>query len=290
MICGDLTDAKDNHSAELVNRVVNAIRLLKVDAIKILVGNHDWLKEGQEYFRFLNVLPNVQYINRPTEDPDVKGIPTFYLPYSKNPARDWAGMDFSHYDLLFLHQTVKGAITSNGQEMDGEEMPALNAAKVYSGDIHVPQKCGPVEYIGSPYHVHFGDAFKPRCVLLERGGRAVDLHFETISRVAITVNSIAELRRQDLRAGDQVKVTVELAEAERHDWAKIKREALELLKKRGVEVHGLKLMVRKPANQRQERAKRATLALSPAEIVSRFIEAEELGGEALAAALEVIEQ
>ena len=289
MICGDLTDAKDNHSAELVNRVVKSIARLPVAQIKILVGNHDWLKEGHEFFKFLSVLPNVQYIAQPAEDNDVKGVPTYYLPYSKNPAKDWQGLDFSHYNYLFMHQTVRGAITSNGQEMEGEVMPELNAGKVYSGDIHVPQKCGDVEYIGSPYHVHFGDAFKPRCVLLEKGGRAIDLHFKTISRLAITVTSLKQLLRHDFREGDQVKVNVELSEAEKHDWAKIKREALAFLKKQGVEVHGIKLTVRKASRRLLAPSNDQDPAYSPAEAVARFVEAEELGGEALDAALEILE-
>lgn len=291
MILGDLTDAKDHHSAELVNRIVANIKRLPVDRINILVGNHDWLKEGQEFFKFLSVLPNVSYYNKPGEDQDVTpGRPSaYFLPYSKNPAKDWAGLDFSHYSYLFMHQTVAGAITSNGQEMEGEVLPVLNAGKVYSGDIHVPQKCGVVEYVGSPYHVRFGDDFKPRCVLLEKGGHPVDLHFQTISRRAVTVTSLKQLTRMDFRQGDQVKLNVELSESEKHDWSKIKREALSFLKSQQVEVHGIKLTVRKAARRLVAELKDGTPTYSPAETIARFIEAEELGGEALDAALEILE-
>lgn len=289
MILGDLTDSKDNHSAELVNRIVHHIKRLPVADIKILVGNHDWLKAGQEFFRFLSVLPNVQYITKPSEDADVKGPSAFYLPYSKNPAKDWQGLDFSHYDYLFMHQTRPGAVASNGQEMEGEELPELNAAKVYSGDIHVPQICGPIEYVGSPYHVHFGDAFKPRCVLLEKGGRPIDLYFETISRVALKVKSFKELTRTKLRSGDQIKLTFELREAEQHDWLKIKREALALLKDIGVIVQGLKLTVAKTSRRTLYTSNGSIPTYSPVEAVTRFVEAEELGGEAYQTAMEILE-
>ncbi len=288
IILGDLTDSKDRHSAALVNRVVQAIKKLQVPAIKILVGNHDWLKAGQEFFKFLNVLPNVEYIFKPSEDQDIGGPSAYYLPYSKNPAKDWAGLDFSHYDYLFMHQTRPGAVSSNGQAMEGEPLPTLNAGKVYSGDIHVPQVCGPITYVGSPYQVHFGDDFKPRCILLEHGGREVDLHFETISRRAVTVSSLRQLRRQDFRRGDQVKLTVELSESEKHDWQKIKREALAILKAADVEVHGMKLSV-KAGGTRLVAAKAGGPVLSPRDVVQRFIDAEELGGETYDAALEVIE-
>jgi len=294
MILGDLTDAKDNHSAELVNRIVfNITRLLRDLPgleIKILVGNHDWLKQGQEYFRFLNNIKGVQYITKPTEDPDTKGPSAFYLPYSKSPAKDWAGLDFSHYEFLFMHQTIKGSVSSNGQEMEGEDLPDLSAAgKIYSGDIHVPQIINGIEYVGSPYHVHFGDAFKPRCVLLERGGRPVDLHFETISRVTVQVKSMRELKKLSLKAGDQVKLRIELTEAEKHDWSRMRRLATDWLKAEKVEVCGVELVVDKSDRRLVAGEPGATPEHSPAESVERFITAEELGGEALITALEVIE-
>lgn len=292
---GDLTNAKDNHSAILTNRIPFEVKKTSVTMlecgrkpdIKILVGNHDWLLNGQEFFRFLNLIPGVQFITSPTEDEDVSGEPTFYLPYSKSPRKDWEGLDLSHYRWVFMHQTIKGARSSNGQEMEGEDLPDLSApGKIYSGDIHVPQVIGPIEYVGSPYHVHFGDSFKPRCVLLERGGRAVDLHFQTISRVTevVTPNT---LRKLDMRKGDQVKLRVELHESEKHDWARIRREAIEKLTKQGVEVQGVELILKKSTRRTLNEDRKVNH--SPSDAVHRFVMDEELGGEALDAALEIIE-
>jgi len=295
LILGDLTDAKDNHSAELTNRVVKAIKGFPDHIqINILVGNHDWLKAGHEFFRFLNVIPNVKFITSPQEDQEVGGGPrsvsAFYLPYSKNPIKDWEGLDFSHYDYLFMHQTISGAISSNGQEMEGEALPPLNAAKVYSGDIHVPQIIKGVEYVGSPYHVHFGDAFKPRAVLIDADRKAHDLPFETISRITLKVSSLRDLRRKRFNPGDQVKLRVELSEAEKHDWSRIRREAVAILRESEVVVAGVELIVSKvnrriSLDETTSRPQRVT----PAASVSRFVEAEELGGEALDVALEIVE-
>ena len=190
LILGDLTDQKDRHSSELVNKIVKHLNELPIDDVKILCGNHDWLVRGQEFFRFLNSFPHLQFITSPWEDDDVHGESAFFLPYSKNPVEDWKGMDFSHYSWLFMHQTIKGAVASNGQVMDGETLPPLNAAQVYSGDIHVPQVISGVTYVGSPMAIHFGDNFKPRAILLDRNGVEHDLHFETIKRVVIKVTSL----------------------------------------------------------------------------------------------------
>lgn len=257
--------------------------------IVILTGNHDWLKAGQEYFRFLNAFPNVEFITEPTEDRETTGPLAYFLPYSKSPAKDWQNLDFSHYDYLFMHQTVSGSISSNGQIMDGDPLPPLNAGKVYSGDIHVPQVIKGVEYVGSPYHVHFGDEFKPRAVLIERNRNAVDLHFETIRRVTIKVAGLRELRKLKFRSGDQVKLRVELSEAEAHDWSRIRREAAAILREAEVVIAGIELIVVKVNRRISLRESRKRQALSPADSILRFVETEELGAEALDAAMEIIE-
>lgn len=289
LVLGDVTDAKDAHRSALVNRVVSSFSSLRIDDITILAGNHDWLKQGEEFFRFLNLLPNIKFITQPYEDFTKGGPLAYFLPYSKNPYKDWSGMDFSHYDLLFMHQTIKGAVASNGQEMDGEELPDFSGPRVYSGDIHVPQTIGGLTYVGSPYHVHFGDNFKPRAILLDRNGVEHDLHFETIKRVVIKATSLQELRRKRLRAGDQVKLRVELSEAEKHQWHRIRREAVEYLEACQVSVHGVELIVAK-ANKRVEVGGRQGRALlSPQELITRFVDREELGANILDAALDIME-
>lgn len=299
LILGDLTDSKDFHPSELVNRIVLSITDLQRDCpglvIRILTGNHDWLKDSQEYFRFLNVLGGVTFITDPWECPDVKGPSAMFLPYTKTPLKDWSGMDFSHYDYLFMHQTVRGAISSNGQEMEGEELPKLNAAKVYSGDIHVPQivktEMGTVEYVGSPYHVHFGDNFKPRAVLLEKGGRAVDLHFKTIKRVAVKAEGIDDLVKGLLftKKGDHIKVTLKLAEADKHEWPRIRREVTEILRASECEVHGLKLEVVRGGARLTADAP-TSRQFSPEQSVLRFVERESLTPDAFDVAMEIVDE
>lgn len=288
-ILGDLTDAKDYHPAELTNRLVSQLKACAavVDQVNVLMGNHDYLKGGHAYFEFLSEFPRIKFITKPCEDA-ISGPAAMFLPHTKTPSKDWAGMDFSHYQYLFLHQTISGAIASNGEKMEGELLPDLNAMKVYSGDIHVPQIIGPVEYVGSPYHVHFGDSFKPRCVLLDRAGKPIDLHFETISRRSLKVTSLRELRECNLQAGDQVKVTIQLSEADKHRWHEIRRNAVQWLRAQEIDLHGISLEMKKQRRRligTQQEDKRR----SPADLVLSFVEGEELGGDALDVGLEILE-
>jgi hypothetical protein len=175
--------------------------------------------------------------------------------------------------------------------MDGEDLPPLNAGKVYSGDIHVPQIIGGVEYVGSPYHVHFGDAFTPRCVLLERGGNPVNLYFKTLQRVTLAVQDrlvAGDLTRAKLRKGDQVKLRIKMSEADKHSWSKTRREAVALLRDYEIIIAGVELIVEKTERSLADGGERKRI-YTPEQTITRFVEAEELGPLAYELGMRVIE-
>ena len=153
-----------------------------------------------------------------------------------------------------------------------------------------PQVIGDLEYVGSPYHVHFGDKFKPRCVLIDRRNRPVDLHFKTISRLALQATSLAQVRAFDLKAGDQVKLTLKLDQSDAHSWARLRREAMAVLADRKVEVHDLRLEVIRSqrwlaANTARQRDRGI---LSDPDAVRRFVERDDLGADLYDAGLEAM--
>lgn len=287
-ILGDITDAKDKHAASLVNKVAEGVCSIDCERVNILAGNHDWLQKGEEFFRFLNMVSGIRFITSPWEDSHKQHL-AMYLPYSKNPVKDWSCFhDFSHYEFLFMHQTVKGSIASNGQAMEGEALPKLDAARVYSGDIHVPQTINGVTYIGSPYHVHFGDNFTPRVLLLDKYGKEHWLHFPAPRRIAVRAKNVGDIRRMQLDEGDQVKVRMQLDDTDKHNWLRIKRDVVNNLEGRGVLVSGVELEVRKTMTRIQADA-HAT-ALTPQQAVQKYVDSEDLGGMTLDAAFDVIEE
>jgi DNA repair exonuclease SbcCD nuclease subunit len=292
LMLGDLTDAKDYHPSSLTNRLVDAVAALSwlgAD-VWVLMGNHDYLRKGHAYFSFLKHLPNVRFVTEMTEvTDDGKGPSAMMLPHTKDPAGEWAGLDFTHYDLLFMHQTVSGAVASNGQEMRGEPLPWLQSRKVWSGDIHVPQVIGAVEYVGSPYHVHFGDAFTPRCVLLDRRGRPEDLHYPTIKRHMLRFLPGDESAIRHVRPGDQVKAVIELAPSERHEWRRVQREVMAMLKGAGADVHELRLESASAPKGPTPCSGGHVTALSDDEALLAFVEARGLGVDAHEAGLETMQ-
>ena len=68
------------------------------------------------------------------------------------------------------------------------------SAKVFAGDIHIPQEINSVFYIGSPYPVHFGDHFKG-CGVLLQGTKAVRIFRDTLRKESIKISSLKELQK-----------------------------------------------------------------------------------------------
>lgn len=250
-ILGDLTENKDYHSARLVNRIVdNMLKLYRqggLHKIWILRGNHDGLDPRCAFFRFLGNYPCISYVDTPylfpTHDKQV-----LLLPHTTEPEVVWKDCGMRQADLVFMHATVHGARGENGFELRGVSMGLLRdaaRAKIYSGDVHVPQKIGPVEYVGAPYPVRFGDAFKGRAILLEDYSKATSIPAPSIQRLVITLdpsdNSMVIRGGDDAYAGDQAKFRVKLAPQDYLDWAKLKDQVVSLCKDVGLELCGLEL-------------------------------------------------
>jgi len=222
-ILGDLTDAKDFHSSALVNMVVQALTGLveyaDLTCINILRGNHDSATDPEwPYFRFLNEIPSVAFIHELTQD----GV-ALWLPHTRD-ANDWKWLNMRKFTEVFAHATVSGAVAENEQVLEGIPLSVFKGAgKVWSGDIHVPQTRGNVEYIGAPYPIRFGDKFKPRVVWIDDDGKPHDLHYPCLRRWMIEARDDRDLVGFAVRRGDQVKVRVPLARSEYGQWKEAKQ-------------------------------------------------------------------
>jgi hypothetical protein len=177
-ILGDLTEEKDRHSAKLVNQIVGELGdIAAVMPLLMLMGNHDYRNEGHPFFAFTRHIPNVAWVDKVSTSIELpeefRAIfdGCLFLPHTLDYERDWAGVDFQDFRFIFAHNTFAGAI-SNGRALDG--VPAgifPDNARVLSGDIHTPQKIGPVTYIGAPYTIDFGDDYDPRLMMVQDRSR-----------------------------------------------------------------------------------------------------------------------
>lgn len=278
-ILGDLTDQKDNHASKLVNAVADSLeQLAEAVEVFILPGNHDSIDINCPFFRFLNKIDNVTFVTEVSHFEGQEDI--LFLPFTRNPTETWKDIDFNTLkaNYVFMHQTMDGAKASNGQLMDGLSRKIFKGFKgtIISGDIHVPQIVGPVLYVGSPYHVHFGDHFTPRVLLLNDGVMA-EIHFDAPRKLTYEISDPEELLELDFTPNDQLKVRLKLRASELADWSTLKHQVEDICKKRNVYLHAVELL-----KVDQKSLKKSQLSipigLSSMEAFTKFCKKENIQG------------
>ena len=224
VILGDLTDRKDRHSSELVNRLIQELSALAdKNDITILMGNHDRPINGRPFWQFLDRI-NSRSLRFVTKPLDRAGGSELYLPYAANPAEEWAQVKLSGRKVIFIHQTVTGAIGNNGHELENKKMVSFpRGVRVYAGDIHVPQKVGPVTYVGAPYPIKFGDDYPCRILSLDsRYGIAQEHLLTPPAKRILRISSLEELGRITINPSDKLRVFYSLPIAHLESWPDIK--------------------------------------------------------------------
>lgn len=241
-ILGDLTVAKDRHTAKLVNRFCRALVDMKVGKIIILKANHDYVDENSPFFKFISLVPKVIFVDEPFQWGDY-----LFLPHTRNWEEDWKPYIklWNNYKIIFTHQTYTGAKAENGQALRGIPPSVFKGyrGQVISGDVHVPQRLSRrLLYVGAPYRIRFGDAYNPRVLLVRNQGRELsNLTFVAISREVAVIRNLQELQAHDYNSGDQVKIKVRLKRSEFPDWPNLRRQIKRLAKQRGWELCGLSM-------------------------------------------------
>ena len=180
LVClGDITDAKDRHSAKLVRDVVEFFCRLssQIPRVEVIFGNHDYADPKYPFFMFLQLAmgssSGVTFYSRPTLSDD-----RLYLPHIENSVfpetmeKFAAENDLSAVSWVFTHQCYAGS-KFFGKELGGVDPQALlkhipEMASVFAGDIHSPQTLADrIEYVGAPYHTSFGCEYDGRCLLVD---------------------------------------------------------------------------------------------------------------------------
>lgn len=255
LLLGDLTDAKDKHSAALTNRMVQGLHdLAQVVQVIIIRGNHDYIDENEPFFGFVNAVysdtsNNIRFLTKPTMIQFSSMGEALFLPNTRDYKKDWETLYTNQTKYIFTHQTYDGCLTENGTKLEGIP-PSFFAGfrgQVWSGDIHKPQKVGKnIEYVGAPYRCRFGDDYKPRVVLLNDNGTHKDLHFPTKNKVLVRLGPSDSLRDsavvETLYAGDQIKVRVELSRARYAEWPKVRAQIVQQAAELGLELTGPELV------------------------------------------------
>lgn len=267
LLCGDVCDAKDQHTAWLVNRLVAELRKLREATgaeIVWLKGNHDYIDPETPFFGFIDAIEGLRYVVRPTVA-DLGDFRCGLVPHSHDwheqaswrrsfPLRPVSGP----YDLLFAHQTFKGALASNGDRMDGVPLATVAAdtvgCLVVSGDIHVPQIVGNVTYVGSPHAINFGDDFEGRVLLVTPD------RIKPVPNKAAVARHMIKLRASEIRGKwieklyerDHCKVQLTVEQRDSPDIPDMRQEIRERIAGAGAECFGIDVsLIRRRSDRRR---------------------------------------
>lgn len=276
-LAGDLCDAKDRHSATLVNQVVAGLTSLE-PPVYIDRGNHDYRDPSNPFFNFLNHIDGLEFVIEPKV---VKhGLRMGIIPHYREQDEfdDAARRLVSGSDAFLVHQTFEGAIAETGARLNGLSASLVRSfdlpGGVIAGDVHMPQTAPPVTYLGCPYHVRFGDDYTPRCLLIDEKGKQSNLYFDAPFKWSLKITDKVDIENNErLHAGDQVKLTVELTREEAVDWKQIKAGVLAICKERQLDVYGVKMEV---LTSNKPTIKRAVNAGSKTDVFKQFASAEKL--------------
>lgn len=250
-ILGDIFDKKDKHSSALLNKLVGYLKEIKdFIPITILQGNHDYFKDP--YNAFLKVLGEIEGITWIDEPCLLEEFNAWFLPHSRQPEDDWNHLKIyleqNNIDFVFMHQSVIGSKTESHYELTEGLSPSYFenvSAKIISGDIHVPQIVGKVNYIGMQYPKNYGDDFQPRMLFIDNNYLKWIL-LKTINKHSINIevtvdDNIEKVLKSVLQENDQCIVNLLLSNSELSNWAHYKEITKQVCKDLKVYLHEVKM-------------------------------------------------
>ena len=293
LVLGDVTEVKEGHRAGLVNTIVDGFAALaEVAQVYVLRGNHDYVAEDVPFFKFLSRVPRVRWINEPMSL-RLRGLGScLLLPHSRNPVAEWAGINM-RVDWIFTHQTFEGSDAGGGHKLSGISRSIFpKGASIVSGDVHLPQQLGAVTYVGAPYHVTFGDEYKPRVLLIDEG-KMRSVPTKGPQKCLMTVSGRDPLGALDIkhplmRRGDMIKVRIELPAGAEISRVQARQRAREWAATAGVELQAIQIIA--PTTGPAKIAAQARGRAPDSDLVRGYAKKMKKGELTLAAGLKIAEE
>lgn len=290
-ILGDVFDKKDRHPATIVNRLARILMEIANNVpITILQGNHDYLKPEHPFLSFLDHLPNIRWLDQPTEL-DFGGLHTLWLPHSRNPVEEWTPIlkQDVKWDMVFMHQSVIGCKVSNFYEMNnGLDLKWLEDqvhCPIVSGDIHVPQIIRSLTYVGTQHPVSFGDDYECRALILtttsNKNVKVKTWELESwpvsgIKRHSLAISSLDELKELKnngiIKEHDHIKIKIVLTSEQLSKWSTLKEIVTNWCEYHKIKLFDIKLEKVLLGETEQERVSNPSfIPVHPTQTFQRFL-------------------
>lgn len=283
LVLGDITDRKDRHAGNLLNRLVHALKDLSNDAgvvITILMGNHDAPLNGTPYWTFLNEGP-IHYITEPTI---LSGI--LLLPFSANPAAEWADLDFNKCAVM-MHQTLAGSLVDGDRKIEYAPHPLPlfpRGVPIYSGDVHRPQSIGGVTYVGAPHPVRFSETWENRVLVIKKNDfkNPHQVNIRSIRRAILDISSSDQLKSLRFGTNDQLKIRYMLTAGKMAEWPKEEQAIRDWAAKKGIVLASVEATLQEELTLDSKPKASAMELMRPDEVIRQFGESEKLSEDVIA--------
>ena len=278
-ILGDLTTNKDKHPSKLVNRLVKELlKLTKfVNEIVILRGNHDYKDENTPFFGFLSEIPKIKFINEITLYNNHLFVPHIDNIHDEN-KQIIQKLIQQNPKYVFMHGKVKNAILENGYKdetgLDINELFKNYNGTVISGDIHNPQVIGNLTYVGSPYHIHFGDIYDGRMLVLKEDGLH-NIRVNSIRKLKIELTSnIDDIDNYTIKENDLLKVIFNLNRSELYLYDKLKQQLKKLCSEKNYYIHSIDFKIKDNVGVQNQISNIDKKGYDEVEILNEFLDKE----------------
>lgn len=208
---GDLTEKTNNHSAVLVNRIIDCLQ--KLPPMILLKGNHDYVDPKTPFFRFISLYKDKLIYNKQTILDN-----NLFIPHGVS-LDEVSLYDLSYFNYIFVHEDFKGSTYENGVPSPSKkDISLFNSALVFSGHIHKPQQIGNLTYVGSPYPIKFCDEdWQYRMYILD-SDTVETIYNDYPYRLNFRVSDIEEFKLKietmKLQPSDQMKVIFQIKESD----------------------------------------------------------------------------
>ena len=140
---------------DLLNKMIRYFKTKWYIRTIMIPGNHDWYdssetEHGLEAFQGIN---NITVLNKITEEDQ-----QLFMPYCKDLTKIERAIQQTDAKVAFGHLDILGAKMNNTRVSTKGLKHSIFGIPVYTGHYHTPSRHGKVQYIGSPYQVHLGEA------------------------------------------------------------------------------------------------------------------------------------
>lgn len=297
IILGDILDKKDKHSSYLINQVCQELNFLthtqNVD-ITILKGNHDYVDPDEPFLKFLGYMPKITFVRYP-EEIEIEDKLCLFLPHSSQPEVDWQTVNFKQkYDMIFMHQDFVGAKVHEFYSMDKgltEKHPIFSQkTSIYSGHIHIPQYLfdNRVMYIGSPYHINFGDTYNGRIVIPGTG--SIETNLNKKHKIVIYDFDKFLNTSLDVKEHDQCKFIIKLPLSKANQYEKYCDAIKDLCVKNKISIFFTELELLSEEVYEQEREEEKVIHHSDESRIKEFGVKEKLHPDYINKALDIMKE